>query len=71
MFEEDFSGRVLPFGSDAAPDYAAVERRKAGRPISHAQIAAIARLNNAAIATRNGADFDGCGAKVIDPWEGM
>lgn len=74
MFEEDFSGRVLPFGADAAPLYAriAVERRKAGRPISHfdAQIAAIALFNKTAIATRNVADFDGCGVKVIDPWEG-
>lgn len=68
-FEEDFSGRVLAFG---APLYAtiAVDRRKTGRPISHfdAQIAAIARLNNAAIATRNVAEFEGCGVKVIDPW---
>lgn len=73
MFEEDFSARVLAFDSDVAPLYAtiAVERRKAGRPISHfdAQVAAIARLNNAAIATRNVADFEGCGVKVIDPWD--
>lgn len=75
MFEQDFSGRILPFGSDAAPLYAqlAIERRKAGRPISHfdAQIAAIALLNKAAIATRNVADFEGCGVKVIDPWGGQ
>src|SRR6266571_160182 len=47
MFDEDFAGRVLPFGSDAARLYAriAADRRRAGRPISHfdAQIAAIAR----------------------------
>jgi predicted nucleic acid-binding protein len=48
----------------------AVERRRAGRPISHfdAQIAAIARSNKAVIATRNVADFQGCGIEVIDPW---
>ena len=73
MFREDFAGRILPFGSDAAPPYAriAIERRRAGRPISHfdAQIAAIARLTGAVVATRNVRDFDGCGVKVIDPWQ--
>ena len=72
MFLEDFVGRVLPFGSDAARPYAeiAAARRRAGRPISHfdAQIAAIARASGAAVATRNVADFEGCGVKVIDPW---
>ncbi|MGH7897282.1 MAG: type II toxin-antitoxin system VapC family toxin [Candidatus Binatia bacterium] len=74
MFREDFGGRILPFGSDAAQPYAsiAVDRRRAGRPISHfdAQIAAIARSVGAAIATRNVADYDGCGVRVIDPWRG-
>jgi hypothetical protein len=72
MFKEDFAGRVLPFGSDAAHPYAriAAQRRRAGRPISHfdAQIAAIAHSTGASIATRNAPDFDGCGVKVIDPW---
>jgi hypothetical protein len=72
MFRDDFAGRILPFGSDAAPLYAqiAVARRKAGRPISHfdAQIAAIARLTGATVATRNVMDFEGCGVKVVDPW---
>jgi predicted nucleic acid-binding protein len=72
MFKEDFGGRVLPFGSDAAHLYAriAAQRRRAGRPISHfdAQIAAIAQSTGASIATRNASDFDGCGVKVIDPW---
>jgi predicted nucleic acid-binding protein len=73
MFKEEFAGRILPFGSDAAAPYAeiAFERRRAGRPISHfdAQIAAIARSAEAAIATRNVADFEGCGVKIINPWE--
>ena len=72
MFREDFAGRILPFGSDAAGSYASIaaDRRRAGRPISHfdAQIAAIARFTGAMIATRNVADFDGCGVKVINPW---
>ena len=73
MFKEDFGGRVLPFGSDAAHEYARIGagRRRAGHPISHfgAQIAAIARSAGAAIATRNVADYDGCGVKVLNPWE--
>lgn len=73
MFKEDFGGRILSFGSDAARLYAliAVERRRVGRAISHfdAQIAAIARSNGAAIATRNVTDYDHCGIKVINPWE--
>ena len=73
MFSEDFGGRVLPFGREAAHPYARIvaQRRRAGRPISHfdAQIAAIARSVGAAIATRNVADYDACGVEVINPWE--
>ena len=73
MFEEDFAGRILAFGNEVAPTYARIasDRRRAGRPISHfdAQIAAIARFTGAAIATRDTADFDGCGVTVVDPWK--
>jgi predicted nucleic acid-binding protein len=72
MFEHDFRGRILAFGSDAAAVYAviATTRRRAGRPISafDAQIAAIARSNGADIATRNVDDFADCGVDLIDPW---
>jgi predicted nucleic acid-binding protein len=74
MFREDFAGRILPFGSDAAQAYAriATDRCRLGRPISvfDAQIAGIARSAGAAIATRNVRDYDDCGVSVIDPWEG-
>jgi len=73
MLREDFAGRILPFGSDAAHAYAriAADRRRAGRPISHfdAQIAAIARSAGAAIATRNVTDYDRCGVKILNPWD--
>ena len=73
MFGDDFGGRILPFGSEAAYRYGriAAERSRAGRPISHfdAQIAAIAHSAGAAIATRNVPDYDGCGVRVIDPWK--
>jgi len=73
MFAAEFAGRILPFASGAAAGYARIsaDRRKAGRPISQfdAQIAAIALAARASVATRNVADFDGCGVKVIDPWK--
>jgi len=72
MFAEDFGDRILGFGTDAAPTYAQIasDRRRRGRPISQfdAQIAAIAGVAGAAIATRNVADFDGCGVTILDPW---
>ena len=74
VVREDFAGRVLPFDSAAARAYAviAASRRSMGRPILEAdcQIAAIARARDAAVATRDGADFEHCGIAVIDPWAG-
>lgn len=72
LFNDAFAGRVMPFGSDAASCYAtiAAERQRRGQPISHfdAQIAAIARSADAAVATRNVQDFEDCGIRVVDPW---
>ena len=72
VVREDLAGRVLPFDSAAARAYAAIaaSRRSVGRPILEAdcQIAAIARARDAAVATRNGTDFQHCGIAVIDPW---
>jgi len=72
MLTEDFRDRILPFDSPAAIAFAdiAASRRQAGRPISQAdaQIAAIARSRGATIATRNVADFEGCGLEIINPW---
>jgi toxin FitB len=71
MLEEDFRDRILPFDRAAARAYAAIaaERWAAGRPISQfdCQIAAIARAHEAAVATRNTGDYEGCGIDVIDP----
>ena len=72
ILEEDFRDRILPFDRAAASAYAAIaaKRRAAGRPISQfdCQIAAIARAHEAAVATRNTGDYEGCGIEVIDPW---
>ena len=74
MFDEDFARHILPFDSTAVPAYVEVvtTRRKAGRPISQfdAQIAAIALSRGARLATRNVADFEGCGLSVVNPWQG-
>ena len=73
MFDADFGGRVLPFGGEAARAYAQIasQRRSSGRPIAQfdAQIAAIARSARARFATRNVSDFEGCGIKVLNPWD--
>jgi len=72
MLREDFAGRIIPFDRPAAAAFAdiAAKRRREGRPISQAdaQIAAIAKSCGAAIATRNDADFDGCGIEIVNPW---
>jgi toxin FitB len=72
MFSEDLAGRVLGFESGAARVYSriAAQRRSLGKPISHAdaQIAAIARVRGAELATRNVSDFANCNLKVVDPW---
>lgn len=69
---DDFGHRVLPFDSAAAQEFAAIfaDRRAAGRTIScpDCQIAAISRSHGAAIATRNGRDFEGCEIEIVDPW---
>jgi toxin FitB len=72
IFAEDLVGRVLPFDSAAAREFAdiAASRRRAGKPISEAdaRMAAIARSRGAALATRNVGDFAGCRLELIDPW---
>lgn len=71
-FRLDFGGRILEFDEMAARQFAqiAATRRKAGRPIAEfdAQIAAIARVHGAIVATRNTDDFEGCDVQLINPW---
>ena len=72
VFNQDLAGRILPFDEEAARVFPEVAggRRALGRPIAEldAQIAAIARSRNAALATRNIADFEGCGVRLVNPW---
>jgi toxin FitB len=73
ILNEEFEGRTLPFDEQAARRFAriVVARDALGRPISQfdAMIAAIARSRHAAVATRDTADFDHCGIRIIDPWK--
>ena len=72
MLTERFPNRVLPFGEDEAPIFAhlAATRRGLGRPIGQfdCQIASIARIHGASVATRDIRDFADCGLDLIDPW---
>ena len=73
LVDTDFRGRVEAFDVLAAEQYADVvtTRERTGRPIStsDAQIAAICRVLNATLATRNTADFTGTGVDLINPWK--
>lgn len=69
---EGFEEQVLPFDSSAALRYATIvsASERSGRPIDgfDAQIASICREHEAALATRNVADFERTGVELIDPW---
>lgn len=69
---ESFDDRLLPFDLAAAWAYGDILAiaRKAGQPMSvpDAAIAAIARSNDCALATRNIKDFQTTGLDLTDPW---
>jgi toxin FitB len=71
-FTRFLQGRVLAFESDAARPFSriVVHRRALGRPVGYAdaQIASIARVSGATIATRDTDDFEDCGIRVVNPW---
>jgi len=73
-FARDFAGRILAFDEQAARMFGSIvaARRIQGRPIGIAdgQIAAIARCRQASLATRDTGDFEGCGVRLVNPWEG-
>lgn len=73
VFEHYLTERILAFDQKAAELYSqiAANRQQIGRPISQfdAQIAAICRVHQATLATRNIRDFLDCGIDLINPWE--
>ena len=68
-----FDQRVLAYDESAARIYGELmgDRKELGLPMSvpDGQIAAIARLNHLAVATRNVLDFEHCGIDVLNPFE--
>jgi toxin FitB len=69
-----FARAIMPIDEVVAWDYgrAIALRAKAGRPVSvgDAMIAATARMHDLELATRNLADFEGLGLRLLDPWRG-
>jgi predicted nucleic acid-binding protein len=67
-----FAEHVLAFDMPAAAECARIvtHRKHAGLPIDSfdAQIAAVCRMHDAALATRNVKDFHDTGIHVVDPW---
>jgi predicted nucleic acid-binding protein len=72
ILAEDFADQILPFDGPAAASYAdiAAKRRRSGRPLGifDGLIAGICHARGMALATHNGADFEGCGVSLVDPW---
>jgi toxin FitB len=72
MLAEDLAGRILNFDVATGRRYGEIisRRRNIGRPIREldAQIAAIASVHRATVATRNVRDFEHCGVEVVNPW---
>lgn len=72
MFRHEFAGRVLPFDEAAGLRYARLvaDLERAGRPMSafDAQIAAIAGVHDAVVATRNVSHFAAAGVRLVNPW---
>jgi predicted nucleic acid-binding protein len=73
VLERGFADRVLAFDAAAALAYGPImaARRAEGRPMSvvDGQIAAIAQVAGAVLASRNLADFDGCGLRLVNPFD--
>jgi predicted nucleic acid-binding protein len=74
MFGQDFAGRVLPFDTAAAVEYAEIfaDRKRAGHPITPLDLTstAIALARGASVVTRDSGGFTGCGVPLVDPWRG-
>jgi predicted nucleic acid-binding protein len=74
MFEAVFADRILIFEDRAARAFSQIasSRRRQGKPMTEfdAQIAAITRVHGATLATRNPYVFEGCGVRLVNPWQG-
>ena len=63
-------GGILVYGEDEAQEFARLTSQPGRpRPTTDAMIAAICVTHQLPLATRNTADFTGCGIDLIDPWQ--
>jgi predicted nucleic acid-binding protein len=73
LMSRGLAGRVFDFDQPAADIFGdiLVARERMGRRLEgyDGLIAAIARSRGFAVATRNIADFEGCGVTVLNPWD--
>ncbi|MFT3889506.1 MAG: type II toxin-antitoxin system VapC family toxin [Arachnia sp.] len=63
-----FAGRILPVDADVAIRAAHLHVPNP-RPERDAFIAATAAVHSLTIVTRNTADFEACGAPIVNPWD--
>lgn len=72
LLRVDLQGRIQPFDGSAATAAAGVaaEQRRLGRTVEirGVQIAGIASVRRATLATRNLRHFEGVGVSLVDPW---
>jgi len=65
---KDFSGQILPFGTDAALVWGRLRVPDPAHALDK-QIAATALVNDLVVVTRNTADFESTGVKFMNPFE--
>jgi predicted nucleic acid-binding protein len=74
LLADGFGGRILGLDTQAASVYGELfaRRQRAGRSTAAFDllIAAIARIHDLELATRNVRDFEDCDVRVINPWSG-
>ena len=74
LIAEDFAGRILTFDAAAALIFgrlvAAAMAQGRSPTVGDAQIAAVARRDGMAVATRDIADFAPLAVPLVDPWRG-
>lgn len=73
FLDKGFHQRILPFTVETSRVYAPIYRArvKAGFWVGELDllIAAIAREQDAKLATRNTSDFEACGLRLVNPWQ--
>ncbi len=64
------AGRVISVTSDIAERWGELQAARGPLPLIDSLIAATAQAHGLQVVTRNVADFERCGVRVLDPWAG-